>query len=401
MQPIKLSIEGDYWDSQIYRGRLYLWDMENVLRVYDWDAIIAAISSDPGVRSTLDLAFSRSNYLYGYDFKPLFAQPGVKQSILGPFEALSRVDLGVTRAQLLPFMVLGIDNPFNQLPDDTEIYEKSLYGLTRAGLLELAVRPTSKKVFTSIVPLKLWDGQAIAISAKRRRLAIAALSDGLFEYGFDYAEPENLSHRHVDAVNWMYSSIYCTSRDDGFMAAYHWETLQPSDEGFELTRSDADRPQLRREYDGIIGGEEIFGATGMSWGLDDKVYRVTQDGGLDVVAFHQSKLKDNPTEAFNPLTTLENLIDHREIISAGSTYFGILVEFDRSLIVLGSDSQNVHLYGPVTRWRVFPRSISYENHLHVIRDSCIDVLAFFHDWFLDQDEKPAGIHHEYGRKYRF
>ena len=25
MQPIKLTIQGDYYDCQIYRGRLYLW----------------------------------------------------------------------------------------------------------------------------------------------------------------------------------------------------------------------------------------------------------------------------------------------------------------------------------------------------------------------------------------
>ena len=40
MQPLVLSIPGDFWDVQIYRGRLYLWHYDGRLSVYDWERLI-------------------------------------------------------------------------------------------------------------------------------------------------------------------------------------------------------------------------------------------------------------------------------------------------------------------------------------------------------------------------
>ena len=47
--------------------------------------------------------------------------------------------------------------------------------------------------------------------------------------------------------------------------------------------------------------------------------------------------------------------------------------------------------GPITRWRVYPRSMNYENHLHVILDDRIEIYSFNHDYFLSQQEKEIGI----------
>ena len=40
MQPLELSIPGDFWDVQIYSGRLYLWHYDGRLSVYDWEKLI-------------------------------------------------------------------------------------------------------------------------------------------------------------------------------------------------------------------------------------------------------------------------------------------------------------------------------------------------------------------------
>ena len=35
MQPLKITITGDFWDCQIYRGRLYLWSLNGELKVFN------------------------------------------------------------------------------------------------------------------------------------------------------------------------------------------------------------------------------------------------------------------------------------------------------------------------------------------------------------------------------
>ena len=37
MQPLKITIYGDFWDVQIYKDRLYLWDMNGDLYIYNWE----------------------------------------------------------------------------------------------------------------------------------------------------------------------------------------------------------------------------------------------------------------------------------------------------------------------------------------------------------------------------
>ena len=40
MQPVKINIEGNYFDCQIYSGRLYLWTFDGDLKVIDWNALV-------------------------------------------------------------------------------------------------------------------------------------------------------------------------------------------------------------------------------------------------------------------------------------------------------------------------------------------------------------------------
>jgi len=51
MQSIKISIEGDYWDSYIYMGRLYLWTFNNDLLIVNWNQLISSIFSKTMLRS--------------------------------------------------------------------------------------------------------------------------------------------------------------------------------------------------------------------------------------------------------------------------------------------------------------------------------------------------------------
>jgi hypothetical protein len=80
-----------------------------------------------------------------------------------------------------------------------------------------------------------------------------------------------------------------------------------------------------------------------------------------------------------------------ELISADSSFFGVVLEQEDGLLVIDS-SLNAHWFDdePIN-WRVFPKSRNYVNQFHIIRDHAIHIHCFNHDYFVNQSKKKLGI----------
>ena len=85
---------------------------------------------------------------------------------------------------------------------------------------------------------------------------------------------------------------------------------------------------------------------------------------------------------------------HKKVIGGGTAYFGTIVEYNDALIVALSNGEVYPIEGDITRWRVYPRSINYENQLHVIFDDRIEIYSFNHDYFVNQRIKNFGMAYE-------
>ncbi len=91
MQPLKITIFGDFWDCQIYRGRLYLWKMDGKLLVYDWDNFIDSLIEKPSQKLAITCAFSRGDFLYGRSYYELFNNfSEIKNLIRDKFNLISK-----------------------------------------------------------------------------------------------------------------------------------------------------------------------------------------------------------------------------------------------------------------------------------------------------------------------
>lgn len=77
--------------------------------------------------------------------------------------------------------------------------------------------------------------------------------------------------------------------------------------------------------------------------------------------------------------------------SLSGCHFGVVIDYGKSVRVIESDSEIIFdiIEFPV-RWRVFPRSRRYLNHLHLILEDRIEIFSFNHDYFLAQRKKIAG-----------
>ncbi len=395
MQPLKVSIEGDFWDCQIYRGRLYAFYMDGSLAVYDWNKIITSLHNQVEDSLPIDCAFRRGNYLYGSQIKELFNYHSFKQYLIERFNQYTEQTFVIENSKLSDFELIRLDNPFVELPNDTEIFDNKLYAVTDSGFSKISVHtrnPLGKRV------TKFSDGLFIALKASKGTLALSGGDEGLFEFHIQssgkfkelFTEIEKdarlekiennlfrLSSQHSSFVNWSFASLYSSSYvSPSFLAAFGWRE-----------EKEEDKKIYKREFKGVFSQSEIFtDEISFCWGLQEKIYKAdTQNRRIDVVSYIQSSIK------FDFLDSIQLEQWQGDIIGGGTAYFGVIIELENSIVVVTSNNNIITIPRTASRWRVYPRSRNYENHLHIITDQYLEVYSFNHDYFVSQDNKVAGI----------
>lgn len=389
MRPLKITIRGNFWDVQIYRDRLHLWDMNGDLSTYNWEESIEPLfSQDISLKLPLICAFSRGDYLYNANFDLIFGDSDFKELLEEKFTHVN------SEIELEPALKAKQANPFKELQIDSEIYSNKLYAITSSGLWSATAHRSNNIYPISSIARKKWDGNLQSIKAHSNKLALSGGSEGLFEYLIsgeniyddNFYKPEDkitqLSKEHSLYANWSFSSIYSTS-DIGksFLHANYWDN------------SSARQLKHGRMFD----DSDIFSdfeEGSFSWSEYEKIYSV-KDSTIKVVNFNQSNV--NPNKAKNPFeevfTQEFQNINSQQIVMADVANFGTIIEDDNGLTILRSDGENFRIDGSITRWRVYPRAKRYENHLHVILDDRIEIYSFNHDYFIDQKSKVFGIKH--------
>jgi len=400
MQPIKLTIQGDYYDCQIYRGRLYLWTFDGDLKVYDWNELVESLIKKDTDKIALTFSFQDGHYLYKSSLIEIFEDIDFRNLLIKKFKNIENGKYHFTEKQLEKFLFGEQETPTGILPTDTEIYSNKLYFITEKGLFSgSAHRAKSDKYPVSSRPSKFWDCNLLSIKAnKYPQLALSGGDEGLFELNLlDDNLPENLdrvenykpifqiSKKHSSFSNYSYLNIYNSSLiDESFLSMFKWNTFK--DRG--------DNERYRRDYDKTISAKEIFknnsNTKHLSWGIEDKIYRA-KNGGFEVIKYINSANPEKGEEKFKRLHDINLQSWKGKVINGGTAHFGNIIECENALVIAQSDGNTFTIPGPITRWRVYPRSLNYENHLHVILDDRIEIYSFHHDYFLSQTDKSIGI----------
>lgn len=397
MQPVKITIKGDYYDCQIYRGRLYLWTFNGDLKVYNWNEIVQSFIKKETDKIAMTFCFLDGNYLYKSSLIELFKDKDFKKLLLSKFTQIEKPVFQLTEKQLEKFLFGQQETPTGILPTDTEIYSNKLYFIHEKGLFSgSAHRNKSDKYPVSSRPSKLWDCNLLSIKAnKYPQLALSGGDEGLFELNMATSLPSNLervekkifqiSKNHSSFSNYSFLNIYNTSLiENSFLAMFKWNITKDKNQN--------DKPL--RDYDTSISDKDIFDIKSnrhfISWGIEDKIYKAT-DGGFEIIKFNNYANEEKGEQKFTKLNSVNLQAWKGKIINGGTAYFGNIVECENALVVVQSNGEYLTIPGPITRWRVYPRSMNYENHLHVILDDRIEIYSFNHDYFLDQEEKNIGI----------
>ncbi len=400
MQPLKITIYGNFWDVQIYKGRLYLWDMNGDLYIYNWEELIENIySNDKFLKLPIVCGFLRGDYLYNNNFNLIYGDVEIKNSILHKFKKASSKE-NFFNLENMPLRAKQ-ENPFRELQTDSEIYYNNIYAATQKGLLLARAHRSSKKYPVTSRFEKIWDCPNIqSVRANSKRLLLSGGSEGLFEFLIDrenfypsmFKVVDNkiiqLDKRHSLFSTYAFSSIYNTSDIDGsFLIANYWE-------------SGDDSYSRKLKFYKVYNESDIFPDVnrnkGFSWAENEKIYYIKNGYPIKVIGFTQGSINNtigNNKKIFEIFgdDKSSNKINEEEIVSAGVAQFGTLIEDLNGLTVLQSNGEKYRITGDITRWRVYPRAKQYTNHLHVILDDRIEIYSFNHDYFLEQTTKIYGI----------
>lgn len=385
MQPLKLIIEGAYWDSYIYRGKLYLFGMDGSIRTVDWNGLIDQLNSDKSLHLAITSAFLNSNYLYGELMKPVFEDIEIRDIIVRKFQNASEQRFAMSDEWLEKFTISRQDNKFPFPHSDATCYYNAIYvgsgkGVHSAGCGGGTVNGISTRVSrTTDIPVR-------SLTASYYNLAVAAGDDGLFQVPLTTNDLEGkvleercLSEINCDGCDWTFHSIYGSSHiDKSVMARFNKQYYD------DVNR----QKKFRREFDKLIFDDEIFDNSGYSWGTRDKLYQAAT-GLVRIVKYNPSRTRDSAGE-FESLGQIELEPWKGVVISGGTGLFGTVIECENAIVVIMSNEEIFTIPGEPVNWRVFPRSLNYENQLHVVFDSRLEVYSFNQDYLVDQKSKKAG-----------
>jgi hypothetical protein len=395
VQPLRLIIPGKYWDSQIYKGRLYLFGRDGDIRTINWDKLIEEWEVEDRLRLALDCAFRGSDYLYGDRWSRLFADKEIRELVQAKFRDLTAKILQISTERIEQFTVGRQDSPFPFPHADSTIYRDHLYTASRKGVFRAKLSKRNKRPVKSLGEEE-WDGPTLAVAAKYYCLALAAGDEGLFELrltddGWNTSADEGLVQlgklNCVDC-NWAFYSIYGSSHvGPGYLAAFKNER-------------EPDQEVRKREFLQLIQDDTIFHGRGYSFGNQDKICQVS-DGQVRIRRYQpwQGDL-ENSFEDLGELDMTALWAHDRTValapwkggvVSGAIALFGTIVECENAVVVIPSEGSAVTIPGEAVNWRVFPRSVQYENQLHLIYEDKLEILSFNHDYFVNQMQKRSGI----------
>ncbi len=398
MQPVKLTILGKYWDSQIYAGKLYLFNLEGDIQTVRWDRLIEDVNVKGELKLALSCAFTQSSLLYGDGSQPFVSDIEIKEVIRKKFELLLLENINID--QKIKFENLNYkskqQSPFPFPHTDSCIYGKKMFIGSREGLFQASCDgKTTYAVSTRVT--KGWDSAISSLSASYRSLAIAAGPEGLFEKSLDdgslsFAKKESslLMKGNFTSCNWLYYSIYGSSNVEGGKLADFKQVDDEDiseDELFKTIYSSRGNSK-KRKLNKVFTDKKLFlnSGSGYSWGNQDKIF-IANDNQISI-------LKYKPWDHENKFTALNTLNLHAwkgQVISAATALFGTVIECENAIVVLPTEGDPITIPGEPINWRIFTRSKNYENQLHIIYDDRLEIYSFNHDYFVDQDEKVLGI----------
>lgn len=388
MDSIAVRIDVNAWDCFLYSGYLFILTFDNELRVYDWNQLIQHHST-PQTHLALSVALLRGDFVYTGEWKTAYHPDVFFDALRKSIRDASQSEYQIDEAMLRKFLVARIADVSPDLADCLTIYNNALYLGTEGGVFEKPF--TVKNGVKMNAYQKVWEGGAVdMVGGGIRSVAIAAASEGAFQYrisdSYDYFGDEReatpVSDRHTTSIDWSGLSLYRTSTIDSGELIARVAIHQKNEPEHERTIAALSLNDIERYS--------------YSWGAGDKVFGI-RDHALHVFDYSSQRLRElykrqgvgaiTAEELLKPKRTIALQAWKGQVVDAGVSAFGAVIECENALLVVKSTGDTLTLHEKFARWRTYNRSKRYQNQLHVVNERDLWIIAFTDDFFISNDEE--------------
>ena len=399
MRPVRVTIEGKFWDSQIYSGELILFEEEGAIQRINWrEAIDQLACQNEAMQTALRVAFLDGDLFYNPKVRKILLDPELAEPIKNQLAALEKNNVQANLSTDWGKYCSKQYSPFQFLPTDTEIYYNTIFAAGNEGLYS-APRQASGRLNRQKQPERHHDGPIFQVKASDRYTSLATASgdDGLMEFplekddqDYNVTQQKILTTRSCSACDWAFQSVMGWTDSTAFMASFKEEKAPHGTGRIRLFDRVMD---LSNDVFGSQPGARSTGKS-VAWGAREKMYFLTA-AGLEVADYNPNpakpKRKNSPHSMFDRRGSINQSIDVNQVVSTGTAPFGTVIELNDQLLVIRSDGQTEQFVGEPLHWRVFPRSEHYSNQLHILYEDRVEIVSFVHDYFVSQDEKLSGF----------
>ncbi|QQA43725.1 hypothetical protein [Pelagovum pacificum] len=373
MRDLKIAVEGRWWDTLLYKGKLHALTPEGDWEIFDWDAVIAELAETVEERAgaAIQYAFRSSNAISNGNLNRDDVIEGFSRVPTESFEISSKK---LRRHLLLKGSAVSSFPSTSMLMHYDRMVISSLGGVYTEYINPNDVSIGSLKRITSVATRQ--------ISAAYGRIACASGEAGLrqldlqLESGFHPNESDGyqLTQESCDACDWMYQNVSAMSYHGNSIIAKFDRTnefFQPA--GAQQSGGEIEEGGVERlEFSGIESlteglNENRRNGKVIAWGSHDKIYRIS-GSILESFRFISSGKRYD-------LGAVELPSSAGEIVSVKAALFGVVVEFDASVVVIRGGGDCLIIEGEPINTSTFPRSKSYENQLHLIFDDQLSVVS--------------------------
>jgi hypothetical protein len=350
---ILLSIQGDFVDSFIYTGTLFLVHSNSQLSTYSWNNI-------------LDFA---TNQIHEINLKrQVRTFMGDCRSWQFDFENNDRISIDIDHETLKGMELSRIY--LDKWPSDINIYSNSLYVCSEDGVDEYEFDYETNKVSDN-PPLKIWDEYAFMVAPNDfHRLAIAAGKNGVIaafpkKNSIDSKDLLILIEQPSSDCEWIGRNLVSNTSEGSYLSVF--SSLSPKPQNPDQEYWDLFNREKRSAKTHLIRSQEQS-TLKYAWLAGEKLFGIN---GKGEVYSHLETLNGNSQFEKRDIPRLSQ----ERLLGARSGSFGTVIEYENNLILYNESGEDLISHHPVN-WRVFPRAKNYVNHLHVVENDRLQIYAY-------------------------
>lgn len=329
---MNIYIKGDFFDCQIHKAKLYIWDTWGILYVFNWRALL------------------------------MYA------------ERVDENDLAISQGLLRKFEYSSVRIKGGIFPMDSAFVENHLFTATESGLYRRYIPEGTTRItrFRESKSRNLLEGVrvfSLSVNQMGGTLAISAGNEGLLEW-YD-KDKYSVTKQKQKVVYEIYKvrkapSLYSSYLSEGLFSAN--DVTTPIFCYYQERRS---REGISRSMLRAYTGEqmEVMRNSQRYWTDDNNIYALGEDSidSFAVTGNTQNMIERRGSIALHISST-------QRVRKAASASFGHVLDYKTKLTVTSKDGLFTYtIEGPITRWRILKSRKPDSDLLVVVLDDQIRI----------------------------